>query len=56
MNQNESLDEKIRNIKDRISECRDYISSDFCIRCVEIYREIHSLENQLKVLENERDR
>ena len=54
MNQNESLDEKIRNIKDRISECRDYINSDFCIRCMEIYREIHNLEDQLRILENER--
>ena len=54
MNPNENLQEKIRKIKDRIAECRDYISSDFCIRCVEVYREMDHLELELKNLENER--
>jgi len=52
---NENLEEKIRRIKDRISDCQDYISSDFCTQCVEMYREIHSLEQELKILENERN-
>lgn len=54
MKPNESLDEKIRKIKDRIAEYRDYISSDFCTRCTEMYNQIHILENELKNLENER--
>jgi len=55
MTPNENLEEKIRRIKDRISDCREYISSDFCTHCVEIYKEIHSLEQELKILENERN-
>jgi hypothetical protein len=51
---NETLDEKIKKIKDKIAECRDYISSDFCVRCSEMYRRIDELEKVLRVLENER--
>lgn len=50
------IDEKIAKIKDRIAECRDYISSDFCARCAEVYKEVHTLENELKILEYERNR
>jgi hypothetical protein len=53
---NENLEEKIIKIKDRISDCREYISSDFCTQCIEIYKEIHSLEQTLKILEDERNR
>jgi hypothetical protein len=56
MTNNESLDEKIRNLKDKIADCRDYISSDFCTQCVSTYREIHRLEAILKDLEDERNR
>ena len=51
---NETLEEKIKRIKDRIAEYRDYISSDFCVRCSEMYRKIDELEQVLRVLENER--
>ena len=54
MNTNDNLEERIRKIKDRIADCRDYISSDFCNQCVEMYKEIQSLEITLRVLENER--
>lgn len=53
---NESLDEKIKKLKDKISDCRDYISSDFCTRCIEAYKEIYELETQLVELQNERNR
>lgn len=53
---NENLDEKIRNLKDKIADYRDYISSDFCMRCIEIYKETKLLEEQLVQLENERTR
>lgn len=57
MNQppNLNLSERIKRIKDKIAECRDYISSDFCTRCSETYKEITKLENELKNLENERN-
>jgi hypothetical protein len=51
---NESLDERIRNLKDKIADARDYISSDFCTYCLNIYKEIHNWEQELKDLENER--
>lgn len=50
MKPNENLEEKIKSIKDRIAECRDYISSDFCMRCTETYKEIARLEQELKGL------
>lgn len=53
---NENLDEKIRNLKDKIADARDYISSDFCTYCVNVYKEIEVLEKQLLDLENERNR
>jgi hypothetical protein len=56
MNHQKSLDEKIRNLKDRIADARDYISSDFCIQCVEVYKQIAVLEQEIKRLENERNR
>lgn len=52
----ESLDEKIKNLKDKIADMRDYISSDFCTNCITIYSNIKVLENQLVDLENERNR
>lgn len=47
---NESLEEKIRKVKDRIADARDYISSDLCTQCVSVYKEIALLEQQLKDL------
>lgn len=54
--QNENLDERIRNLKDRIADARDYVSSDFCTYCISLYKEIAILEQQLLDLENERNR
>lgn len=53
---NLNLDEKIQKIKDRIADARDYISSDLCSRCVDVYQEIEELEKELQSLENERTR
>lgn len=53
MNPNLNLDEKIKKIKDRISECIDYINSDFCLRCVEMHQEIDQLQKELQELNNE---
>ena len=53
---NESLDEKIKNLKDKIADIRDYISSDFCQKCIHLYDEIKFLEKQLDYFEHERNR
>ena len=54
LNENLSLEEKIKNLKDKIADIRDYISSDFCNKCIDCYNEIKFLDQQLKELENER--
>lgn len=54
--QNQNLEERIKKLKDKIADARDYISSDFCTHCIEVLREITSLEKQLVDLENERNR
>lgn len=53
---NPKLDEKIWEIKNQIADIREYISSDFCNNCVEMYRQKHILEQQLKDLEDECNR
>lgn len=50
LNENLSLEEKIRKVKDKISDARDYISSDLCTQCVSVYKEIALLEQELKDL------
>lgn len=56
MNEKTNLDEKIWEIKNKIADVREYISSDFCSNCIEMYKQRELLEQQLKELENERDR
>ena len=51
-----SLDEKIWEIKNKIADIREYISSDFCKNCVTMYKQQEVLEKQLKELEDERNR
>jgi len=53
---NLSLDEKIWAIKNKIADTREYISSDFCTNCVSLYNQLKTLEQQLRDLENERNR
>lgn len=50
---NLTKDEKIKKIKDQIAECRDYISSDFCKSCNDMYQKIEILNKKLKDLEND---
>ena len=52
----ENLDVRIWEIKNKIADVIEYISSDFCTNCVEMYKQRELLEQQLKELENERDR
>ena len=51
-----TLNERIREIKDEIADTRDYISSDFCVNCINMYDKIRILEQALADLENERNR
>jgi hypothetical protein len=52
MNLEQTKEEKIQKIKDKIADARDYISSDFCTECVLMYNRIKELETELRSLEN----
>lgn len=45
--------QKIRELKEKINECRDYISSDFCQNCMSMYAKIEQYEQQIRDLEKE---
>lgn len=47
---NENIDERIRKIQDKIEDARDYISSDFCSYCMNVYEEIRLMEEELQKL------
>ena len=51
-----TINEKIKEIKDEIADTREYISSDFCTNCINMYDKIKVLEQALVELENERNR
>lgn len=53
MHQNETNQQKIRDLKEKINECRDYISSDFCKNCNEMYKKIAVYEQQIEDLQND---
>jgi hypothetical protein len=52
----ENLDVKIWEIKNKIADIREYISSDFCNNCVTMYKKREILEKELRALEDERNR
>lgn len=41
---------KIRNLEDKIHDCKAYIVSDFCMTCKEMYQNITKYESEIKVL------
>jgi hypothetical protein len=43
---------KIRNLEDKIHDCKAYIVSDFCMTCKEMYDQIHKHEIELKTLKD----
>lgn len=47
----EKILDEIFRIKNQIHEVRDYISSDFCQKCSDMYTELFRLEQELKGLE-----
>ena len=52
MNLNQKENE-LREIKEKIDELMDYISSDFCQSCLNYYKEIEVLQQRLKELEQQ---
>lgn len=47
---NEEIRRKIRDLEDKIHDCKAYISSDFCVSCNEMYENIKKYENEIKTL------
>jgi hypothetical protein len=41
---------KIRDIEDKIHDCKAYISSDFCVSCNEMYNNIKKYEAEIAEL------
>jgi len=50
-NEREKILDRISQIKEDIWESREYINSDYCKKCSEIYSEIVRLEQQLEDLQ-----
>jgi chromosome segregation ATPase len=50
-NEREKILDRISQIKEDIWEAREYINSDYCKKCSEIYSEIVRLEQQLEDLQ-----
>ena len=49
----EEIRRRIRDLEDKIHDCKAYISSDFCISCSEMYEKIRKYEAELSILKNE---
>lgn len=49
----EEIRKRIRDLEDKIHDCKAYISSDFCISCNEMYEKIRKYEAEICVLKNE---
>lgn len=47
---NEEIRKKIRDLEDKIHDCKSYIVSDFCVRCTDMYEKIHQYEAEIKIL------
>ena len=47
---NEEIRRKIRDLEDKIHDCKAYISSDFCVSCNEMYENIKKHEREFKLL------
>jgi hypothetical protein len=46
----EEIRRKIRDIEDKINDCKAYISSDFCVSCNEMYNNIKKYEAEIAEL------
>ena len=43
----EEIRRKIRDIEDKIHDCKAYISSDFCVSCNEMYSNIEKYKKEI---------
>lgn len=48
----EIIKRKIRDLEDRIHDCKAYISSDFCVSCNEMYENIKKYEIEIQNLKD----
>lgn len=49
----EEIRRKISELQDKIHDCKAYISSDFCISCNEMYKNIKKYEEEIDNLKRE---
>jgi hypothetical protein len=49
----EEIRRKIVELQDKIHDCKAYISSDFCISCNEMYKNIKKYEAEIEILKRE---
>jgi hypothetical protein len=49
----EEIRRKISELQDKIHDCKAYISSDFCISCNEMYKNIKKYEAEIDILKRE---
>ena len=49
---NEEIRRKIKDLEDKIQDCKAYISSDFCVSCTEMYNNIVKYEQQIMDLKS----
>lgn len=47
---NEEIKRKIRDLEDKIHDCKAYISSDFCVSCNEMYKNINEYQQEIQIL------
>lgn len=48
----EEIRRKIRDLEDKIHDCKAYISSDFCVSCNEMYEKIKKYEAEIRILKD----
>lgn len=49
---NEEIRKRIRDLEDKIHDCKAYISSDFCVICTEMYNSIIKYEQEIMDLKS----
>ena len=47
---NEEIRRRIRDLEDKVHDCKTYISSDFCVSCMEMYQKIEKYKAEIEAL------
>ena len=50
---NEEIRRKIRDLEDKIHDCKAYLSSDFCVSCSEMYGNIEKYKREIEDLKKQ---